>query len=98
MGILALINVFFAIVIGLYFWNLLRQQQGNKSAVDRESRKEMEKLRQLKRIALTEPLSEVTRPRDFQEIIGQDDGLKALRAALCSSNPQHVIVYGPPGV
>ena len=98
MGILGLINLFFAIVIGLYFWNLLRQQQGNKSAVDRESRKEMDKLNRLKAISLTEPLSEVTRPRDFREVIGQDDGLKALRAALCGPNPQHVIVYGPPGV
>ena len=98
MGILGLINLFFAIVIGLYFWNLLRQQQGTKSAVDRESRKELDKLNRLKAISLTEPLSEVTRPRDFQEIIGQEDGLKALRAALCGPNPQHVIVYGPPGV
>ena len=98
MGVLGLINLFFAIVIGLYFWNLLRQQQGNRSAVDRESRKELEKLRRLKSISLTEPLAELTRPKDFQEIIGQDDGLKALRAALCGPNPQHVIIYGPPGV
>lgn len=94
----ALINLFFAIVIGLYFWNLLRQQQTSKSAVDRESRKEMEKLHRMKRVALTEPLSERTRPTSFEEIIGQADGLKALRAALCGPNPQHVIVYGPPGV
>ena len=24
--------------------------------------------------------------------------LKALRAALCGPNPQHVLIYGPPGV
>lgn len=98
MGILGLINLFFAIVIGIYFWNLLRQQQGNKSAVDRESRKELDKLRKLKSVSLTEPLSETTRPKDFREIIGQDDGLKSLRAALCGPNPQHVIIYGPPGI
>lgn len=98
MGIFGLINLFFAIVIGLYFWNLLRQQQGTKTAVDRESRKELEKLHKLKAISLTEPLAEKTRPNDFSEIIGQDDGLKSLRAALCGPNPQHVIVYGPPGV
>ncbi len=97
-GLLTIINVFFGIVIGLYFWNLLRQQQTNKSAVDRESRKEMDKLNKMKQIALTEPLSERTRPVSFDEIIGQEDGLKALRAALCGSNPQHVLVYGPPGV
>lgn len=98
MGAFALINLFFAVVIGLYFWNLLRQQQTNKWAVDRESRKEMEKLHRMKRIALTEPLSERTRPASFDEIIGQAEGLRALRAALCGPNPQHVIIYGPPGV
>lgn len=97
-NVIGLINLFFAIVIGLYFWNLLRSQQGNKIAVDRESRKEMEKLQRLRRISLTEPLAEKTRPSNFMEIIGQDDGLKALRAALCGPNPQHVILYGPPGV
>ncbi len=97
-NVLGLINLFFAIVIGLYFWNLLKSQQGNKTAVDRESRKEMEKLQRLRRISLTEPLSEKTRPSNFGEIIGQDDGLKALRASLCGPNPQHVILYGPPGV
>lgn len=34
----------------------------------------------------------------MQDIVGQIDGLKALKAALCSANPQHVIIYGPPGV
>ncbi|MFZ3170587.1 MAG: ATP-dependent protease LonB [Carboxydocellales bacterium] len=97
-GLLGIIQVFFAIIIGMYFWNLLKAQQGNKTAVHRESRKEMEKLQQLRRISLTEPLAEKTRPTSFQEIIGQEEGLKALRAALCGPNPQHVIIYGPPGV
>jgi Lon-like ATP-dependent protease len=97
-NVIGLINLFFAIVIGVYFWNLLRSQQSNKVAVDRESRKEMEKLQRLRRISLTEPLAEKTRPTNFKEIIGQDDGLKALRAALCGPNPQHVILYGPPGI
>jgi Lon-like ATP-dependent protease len=97
-NVIGLINLFFAIVIGIYFWNLLRSQQTNKVAVDRESRKEMEKLQRLRRISLTEPLAEKTRPSSFREIIGQDDGLKALRAALCGPNPQHVLLYGPPGI
>ncbi|QYR23357.1 ATP-dependent protease LonB [Paenibacillus sp. sptzw28] len=96
--ILMLIQVFFAIVIGLYFWNLLRNQKTNRTAVDRESRKEMDKLRKLRSVSLTKPLSEKTRPQTINDIIGQKDGLKALKAALCSANPQHVIIYGPPGV
>lgn len=92
------IQLFFVIVIGLYFFSLLKSQQGNKSAVNRESKKEMEKLQKLREISLTEPLSEKTRPSHFYEIIGQDEGIKALRAALCGVNPQHVIIYGPPGI
>lgn len=97
-NIIGVIQLFFAVVIGLYFWNLLRSQQGNRSAVERESKKEMDKLQRLRSISLTEPLAEKTRPSTFAEIVGQDEGLKALRAALCGPNPQHVLLYGPPGV
>lgn len=93
-----IIQFFFTIIIGLYFLNLLKNQQGNKNAIERESKKELEKLRKLKEIKLTEPLSEKTRPATLQDIVGQEQGLRALRAALCGPNPQHVIIYGPPGV
>ncbi len=96
--VLMIIQVFFAIVIGLYFWNLLRNQQTNRTAVDRESKKEMDKLRKLRSISLTKPLSEKTRPSTLDDIVGQREGLRALKAALCGPNPQHVIIYGPPGV
>src|SRR5690554_3183052 len=98
MGVFTIIQVFFAIIIGLYFFNLLRGQQSNKSAVDRESKRELEKLEKMREIYLTEPLSEKTRPQNFSEIVGQKDGLRALRSALCGANPQHIIIYGPPGV
>ena len=96
--IIIIIQFFFAIVIGLYFLNLLKGQQGNKVAVEKESKKEMEKLQRMREISLSEPLSEKTRPKTFEDIIGQEDGIKALKAALCGPNPQHVIIYGPPGV
>ncbi len=97
-SILTFIQVFFAVIIGLYFWNLLKTQQNNKGAVEKESKKEMEKLKRLRSISLTEPLAEKTRPSRLEDIIGQNEGLKAMRAALCGPNPQHVIIYGPPGV
>ncbi|MGI6144559.1 MAG: ATP-dependent protease LonB [Clostridia bacterium] len=95
---LGFIQIFFIIVVGLYFFNLLKGQQGTKSAVGRESRKEMDKLERMRQIRLSEPLSERTRPQSFKEIIGQEEGIKSLRAALCGPNPQHIIIYGPPGV
>lgn len=96
--VLTLIQVFFAIIIGIYFWNLLKSQRNSKSTIDRESRKEMEQLRRLRSISLTEPLAEKTRPSQLKDIVGQEDGLRSLRAALCGPNPQHIIIYGPPGV
>ncbi|MFZ5651438.1 MAG: ATP-dependent protease LonB [Bacillota bacterium] len=97
-SLLTFVQVFFAVIIGLYFWNLLKAQNGSKSAVERESVKEMEKLNRMRAISLSEPLAEKTRPTRFEDIIGQSEGLKSLRAALCGPNPQHVIIYGPPGV
>ena len=59
---------------------------------------EMDKLMAMEETKLTEPLAEQTRPRTLEEIIGQENGIKALRAALCGPNPQHILIYGPPGV
>ncbi|MDN4072706.1 ATP-dependent protease LonB [Fictibacillus terranigra] len=97
-GIALLIQLFFGIVIGLYFWNLLKNQRTQKVSIDKESKKEMDQLRKMRSVSLTEPLSERVRPGKFADIVGQEDGIKALYAALCGPNPQHVIVYGPPGV
>ncbi|PRZ15876.1 Lon-like ATP-dependent protease [Laceyella sediminis] len=97
-ALLMFLQVFFSIVIGLYFWNLLKSQQTNRSAVDREAKRELEKLQSMRKISLTEPLAEKTRPSELSEIIGQEEGIRALKAAMCGPNPQHVIIYGPPGV
>ncbi|KAF6510235.1 ATP-dependent protease La LonB Type I [Geobacillus stearothermophilus] len=94
--IVLVIQLFFGVIIGLYFWNLLRGQRVQKVSIDKESRKEMEQLRKLRSISLTEPLAEKVRPKSFDDIVGQEDGIKALKAALCGPNPQHVIIYGPP--
>lgn len=77
---------------------MMKRQQGSKVVVEKESKKEMDKLQKLRDIKLSKPLSELTRPSSFAEIIGQENGIKALKAALCSPNPQHVIIYGPPGI
>ena len=96
--LLVIVNLIFTAVIGIYFYNLLKGQQSNKVYIEKESKKELEKLQKMRETRLTEPLSEKTRPSSFQEVIGQERGIKALKAALCGPNPQHVIVYGPPGI
>lgn len=96
--IIMLIQFFFTMVIGLYFWGMLRSQQGGKHSLEKDSKQELDKLHQLRRIELSVPLSEKTRPSSLHEIVGQEEGIKALRAALCGPNPQHILIYGPPGV
>jgi len=97
-GLALFIQLFFGVIIGLYFLNLLKGQRTQKVSIDRDSKKEMDQLRSMRAIQLTEPLAEKVRPQSFDDIVGQEDGIKSLRAALCGPNPQHVIIYGPPGV
>lgn len=96
--ILIILQLFLTCVMGIYFFNLLRGQHSGKSSLEGDSMRELEKLRRLKQIHLTQPLAEKTRPTELSEVIGQSDGIRALRAALCGPNPQHILIYGPPGV
>ena len=57
-----------------------------------------EKLEKLDSIHLTQSVMELLRPRDFSEIVGQERAVKSLLAKLSSPYPQHLLLYGPPGV
>jgi Lon-like ATP-dependent protease len=96
--LLMIVQLFFTAVIGIYVFNALKGNRNGKTSVSLDSKKEMEKLRIMKSISLTEPLTEKSRPTKFEEVIGQEKGIKALQAAICGPNPQHVIIYGPPGI
>lgn len=97
-SILVISQLAFTIIAGLYFYENLKNQSANRSSIKIDSTKETERIKKLRSIKLTEPLAEKSRPSNLKEVIGQEQGVKALRAALCSANPQHVIIYGPPGV
>ncbi|WP_300258479.1 ATP-dependent protease LonB [Clostridium sp.] len=94
--------MFLQLLISILFYIYMSKSFANKkkdnSILEKENEKQMEKLNKLRMIKLTEPLTEKSRPIDLEEIIGQEKGIKALKAALCGPNPQHVIIYGPPGV
>lgn len=97
-AIVVAVQLFFSIIMGLYFLSALKGQRAGKNTLFKDSGRELEKIQALRLIKLTRPLTEVARPKEFSEIVGQEQGLKALRAALCGPNPRHVIIYGPPGV
>ena len=84
--------------MGIYFYTQLKRQRQSQPRNGRESAREMENLRRMRGISLTEPLSEHVRPHRFEDIIGQEEGIRSLLAILCGHNPQHVIIYGPPGI
>ena len=70
-GIALFIQLFFGIIIGLYFWNLLRNQRTQKVSIDRESRKEMEQLRKMRSISLTEPFLKKYGQQAFKTLSGK---------------------------
>ena len=97
-GLLIGVQLFFSCVIGMYFLLQLKNQTTSKSNIYNESSKRFDKMKSLRKISLTEPLSEKLRPKEEADIIGQEEGMKALKIALCGPNPQHVLIYGNPGI
>lgn len=97
-GILIGVQIFFSCVIGLYFLGQLRSTRESKNNIFKDSDEKYERMQRLRYIKLTQPLTEKMRPKEEEDIIGQEDGLRALKTALCSPNPQHILIYGSPGV
>ncbi len=98
-NILMVLQIIVLILMVYVMCNAMNKPQRNREVIiDRENTKELNNLNKLRQITLSKPLTEKSRPSTFDEIIGQEKGIKALKAALCGPNPQHVIIYGPPGV
>ncbi len=102
MAILICIQLCVSLIAGVYFLSRMKKESGDAPAAPPKSggnsRGEMDKLTRMRAIRLSEPLAERVRPQTFEDIIGQEEGIRALRAILCGPNPQHVIIYGPPGI
>ncbi len=96
--VLLFIQLAVMVITGVFFYTQLRKERRAQPQVKREGAREMENLRKMRAISLSEPLAEHVRPQKFKDIIGQEDGIKSLMAILCGANPQHVIIYGPPGI
>lgn len=60
--------------------------------------KKLADLEELDKVELTRSAMELVRPAALSEIVGQERAVEALRAKLASPYPQHLILYGPPGV
>ena len=71
------------------------ESPGAESPHDKKKREDLEAL---ERVHLTQSVMELLRPRSFDEIIGQERAVRSLMAKLSSPYPQHLLLYGPPGV
>ncbi|MEN8077721.1 ATP-dependent protease LonB [Clostridioides difficile] len=96
--LMIVLQIIMMVLFIIYLFNSNKANRSRSVVVDKENKKEMEKLLKMRRIKLTEPLTEKSRPTTFDDIVGQEEGIKALKAAICGPNPQHVIIYGPPGI
>ncbi|MEW8977827.1 MAG: Lon family ATP-dependent protease [Symbiobacterium sp.] len=74
---------------------VLREDAGPETT---STLKRLERLEALEKISLHRSAAELLRPRSLSEVVGQDRAIKALLAKVASPFPQHVIIYGPPGV
>ena len=71
------------------------ESPGTESPHDKKKREDLEAL---ERVHLTQSVMELLRPRSFDEVVGQERAVRSLMAKLSSPYPQHLLLYGPPGV
>ena len=74
---------------------ILREENNSESPHDQKKREELQALED---VHLTQSVMELLRPQSLEEIVGQERAVKSLRSKLASPYPQHLILYGPPGV
>ena len=55
-------------------------------------------LEKLETVSLSRSALEILRPTRLDQVVGQDAAIRSLLAKVASPFPQHVILYGPPGV
>ncbi|MBQ7723496.1 MAG: Lon family ATP-dependent protease, partial [Selenomonadaceae bacterium] len=75
---------------------ILREE--DPKAESPQDKKKREELQELEEVHLTQSIMELLRPQSLEEIVGQERAVKSLRSKLASPYPQHLILYGPPGV
>ena len=70
-----------------------------KSAIESpQAAKKREELEALEKVHLTQSVMELLRPKTLEEVVGQERAVKALASKLASPYPQHLLLYGPPGI
>lgn len=74
---------------------LVKENAGPENA---QTLKKYAKLEKLDTIQLSKSTYELVRPTEMDQIVGQEQSKRALLSKLASPYPQHILIYGPPGV
>lgn len=74
---------------------IIRKQKGPENAKTLKKYAQLEVLDSKK---LSKNVQSLLRPESFSEIVGQERAIKSLLSKIASPYPQHIILYGPPGV
>ncbi|MFZ5645034.1 MAG: Lon family ATP-dependent protease [Bacillota bacterium] len=74
---------------------VVKESSGTENA---QTLKKLALLEKLEQKNLARSAMDILRPVNFDEIIGQERPIKALLSKLASPYPQHILLYGPPGV
>ncbi len=74
---------------------VLQEEKAGETPMEQQKRQKLEAMEQ---ISLTQSVMELLRPKTLTDIVGQERSVASLLAKLSSPYPQHLILYGPPGV
>ena len=75
--------------------NIMKKKKGPENA---KTEKKLEELEELDERVPNKNIMSLLRPDSFYEVVGQERAVKSLLSKLASPYPQHIILYGPPGV
>ena len=75
--------------------SIMKKQKGIENS---KTNSKLEKLEALDAKKINKNVMSLLRPETFEEIVGQERAIKSLLSKMASPYPQHIILYGPPGV
>jgi len=75
--------------------SIIKKQKGPENAKTLKKYAQLEVLDSKK---LNKNIQGLLRPESFSQIVGQERAIKSILSKIASPYPQHIILYGPPGV
>ena len=75
--------------------SVIKKQKGSEN---KKTTKKYEELVALDNKVTNKNIMSFLRPEELDEVVGQERAIKSLISKLSSPYPQHIILYGPPGV